>query len=160
MNAERRKQGLPDVYKFIRARTVLYTIIISLVGGIMVYGLMSRSHVGIAVLHQRNPLFVALSDGSIRNDYTVRFLNRTAEKKLLVLALEGLDGAKITADDANEGKPGEIAFSVAPDTTRELRLHISYPQGQIEGQSKDVIFRATDPATGETSTAKDHFIVR
>jgi polyferredoxin len=28
------------------------------------------------VLHERNPLFVRLSDGSIRNAYTVRLLNK------------------------------------------------------------------------------------
>ena len=43
-----------------------------LVGGGMLIGLSARAAVDINVLHDRNPLFVTLSDGGIRNGYTSR----------------------------------------------------------------------------------------
>ena len=43
----------------------------------MIYALATRSNDGVSVLHDRNPLFVRLSDGSLRNAYTVRIINKT-----------------------------------------------------------------------------------
>ena len=42
----------------------------------MLYALATRSSISVNVLHERNPLSVLLSDGGVRNDYTVRLLNK------------------------------------------------------------------------------------
>ena len=49
----------------------------------MLYALLTRTLLDINVLHDRNP--VALSDGSIRNAYTVRLLNK---RGLRVIAID------------------------------------------------------------------------
>ena len=50
---------------------------------------------GHRVIHDRNPLFVALSSGEIRNAYTVRFSNMAAQSRRLTLEVQGLPGSRI-----------------------------------------------------------------
>ena len=43
----------------------------------------------ISVIHDRNPLFVRLSDGAIRNAYTVRIVNKRVEPRDFALSVDG-----------------------------------------------------------------------
>ena len=47
----------------------------------MLYTLATRDSEGISVIHDRNPIFVRLADGAIRNAYTVRILNKPLETR-------------------------------------------------------------------------------
>jgi cytochrome c oxidase accessory protein FixG len=67
MNVKRRLEGKPPIIKLVRTRTILYAAMIAVAGGIMVYTLATRDSEGISVIHDRNPMFVRLSDGSLRN---------------------------------------------------------------------------------------------
>ena len=57
---------------FIRPRTLIYVAAWSAIGLGMLYALLSRDRLEVNVQHDRNPVFVMLSDGSIRNGYTVK----------------------------------------------------------------------------------------
>ena len=48
------------------------------------------------MLHDRNPQFVELSDGSIRNGYTVKMLNMIPEPRTIIVTLQGLPGAEMS----------------------------------------------------------------
>ena len=87
--------GKPIVYRPIRARTILYTAILVLVGGAMVFQLATRATASISVLHERSPLHVTLSDGRIRNSYTARIANKRPESRNFALTVEGVPGAQI-----------------------------------------------------------------
>src|SRR3546814_6895363 len=73
--------------------------------------LATRSQWSMNVLHDRAPLYITLSDGSLRNGYTVKVLNKTRDVRDLHLALDGLpqaamfyagDGAEVSASLALE----------------------------------------------------------
>src|SRR5690606_11286607 len=57
---------------FIRPRTLVYVGVWAMVGLAMLAVLLTRSRLDVNVLHDRNPVFVQLSDGSVRNGYTVK----------------------------------------------------------------------------------------
>lgn len=95
-------KGGVEQFKFLRPRTIYYTCIIALVGGIMLYGLLTRAPLDITVLHDRNPLFVQLSSGEIRNGYVLKILNKTPEHRSYELSVEGLDGAEIEVKAAGD----------------------------------------------------------
>ena len=80
INMERRREGKAPIYRIVRPRTLVYVAAIAIVGSIMLYALATRSTMDVNVLHERNPLFVKLSDGGVRNDYTVRLLNKGTER--------------------------------------------------------------------------------
>lgn len=158
VNCEARARGEAPVYKFVRLRTLLYTGLVAGVGLIMLYGLATRSFTGLNVLHDRNPLFVTLADGSIRNAYTLRVLNKRPVERDFVLGVEGLPGARIevatsSRDDAADGS----RLRVEADTTRELRVLVFAPAGATLDKSMPVTFRIVDRASGESAAAHDHF---
>src|SRR5208282_1229861 len=95
VNIKRRQQGEQPIYRIVRGRTVLYALIIVLVGAVMAYALATRHNDGVSVLHDRNPLFVRLSDGSLRNAFAVRILNKTLETKSFALKVSGLADAEV-----------------------------------------------------------------
>ena len=75
-NQELRSVGQPPVYRLFRPRTLLYVASLAVVGMIMLSVLLLRATVDVNVLPDRNPLFVTLADGSIRNGYTIRVMNK------------------------------------------------------------------------------------
>jgi cytochrome c oxidase accessory protein FixG len=158
MNIARRAAGKQPIFRIVRARTVLYAAVLAAVGGVMLYALVTRSFQDVNVLHDRNPIAVLLSDGGVRNGYTVRILNKRSEFRTFTLAVEGLPSdAVVEAVGIDEKISGRPVVKLDPDTTRELRVTVAVP-GQTEVPPvTDVTFRIVDVANGETATAKDFF---
>ena len=91
------------------------------VGGIMTYTLVTRQAQGLSVIHDRNPIFVRLSDGALRNAYTVRISNKRSDRREFALSLSGLPGSLL--DVVQTRDDGRFVVEVGPDQTREvLRL--------------------------------------
>jgi cytochrome c oxidase accessory protein FixG len=158
INAERRIAGKPPVYRPIRARTILYSAMIVAVAAVMVYALATRGSVDINVLHERNPLFVTLSDGGVRNDYTVRLLNKRPTARAMQVSVSGVPGAKLATVGVNSDSKDRLDVEVGKDQTRELRISVMVPGNAVPSRSTDITFQVTDTQTGETATATDHFV--
>ena len=123
MNIARRRAGEQPVYKVIRPRTILYAAVIAVVGSVMLYGLATRATMSVNVLHERNPLFTRLSDGSVRNDYTMRFLNKSAADRNFEFTVEGLPQAVVRVIGVDLGPTtGRRSWSVP---TRRARSAFS-----------------------------------
>jgi cytochrome c oxidase accessory protein FixG len=157
INGQRRQAGQPPIYRLIRARTVLYTAIIALVGAIMLYALATRSTMSVNVLHDRNPLFVLLSDGGVRNDYTVHILNKGAQRSF-ALDVSGLPGANLHIPGTAPGADGRLIVEVGQDQTREIRLSVQVKSTMVPQSPINIEINATDTATGKTAGAQDHFV--
>ncbi len=157
INVQRRMEGKPAIYRLIRPRTVIYASFMVIVGGIMLYTLATRGTLGVNVLHERNPLFVQLSDGGVRNDYTVRLLNKRAARDV-VLEVNGLPNAKISVAGVERAADGRMIVEVGQDQTREIRMSVQASSSDIPPVPLDIEIRATDPATGTTAIAHDHFV--
>jgi cytochrome c oxidase accessory protein FixG len=160
VNIKRRLAGKDDVYKIVRPRTLIYAGVIALTGLVMLYALLTRNFIDIHVLHDRNPQFVMLSDGAIRNAYTVRVLNKRNYDRTLVLNVEGLPKPKIEAVAIELMIEGKVFVNIGPDQTREIRLLVTVPAGEMVAPSVPVTFRITDVVIGETATARDNFVTR
>ena len=88
--AERAGNPPKSVWRHVfRPRTMLYTALWSGVGLALLFALFIRSDVEISVAPVRNPTFVTLSDGSIRNTYDVRVRNKDFEARTMRLSLRG-----------------------------------------------------------------------
>jgi cytochrome c oxidase accessory protein FixG len=157
INGQRRLGGKPPIYRVIRARTILYACIIALVGGIMLYALATRSSVGVNVLHERNPLYVLLADGSVRNDYTVRILNKGADRKFR-LEVSGLPGAALHVAGIERGADGAEIIEVGTDQTREIRLSVQVEGSMVPQDSTSIGIKVTDTAAGNAASVRDHFV--
>jgi cytochrome c oxidase accessory protein FixG len=160
MNIARRAQGEPPVYRLVRPRTLIYAGIIVLAGTTMLYALLTRSYLDISVRHDRNPLFVTLSDGSIRNAHTVHLLNKRHDTSTIEIEVAGLPQADVHLVGQDTVVPGMPLIPVGPDQGREVRVLVTIPPTVKIDHSTPLTFRATNIATGETAVAKDHFIAR
>jgi polyferredoxin len=122
----------------------------------MLYTFVARESLSLSVLHDRNPLFVRLADGGIRNGYTVRILNKLNETRHFTFNVEGLPSAIIDVAGIPTPPDGDHAIEVGPDQTRELRVLIADPSYQA-GITTPVTIVMTDRRTGQTARASDHF---
>ena len=71
----------------------------------MLYALLTRSLLDVNVLHDRNPVAVKLSDGSIRNAYTVRLLNKRGFDRVIAIDVDGPVNATVHVVGADSVTP-------------------------------------------------------
>ena len=157
INIKRRQQGEKPVYRIVRSRTVLYAVIIAVVGGLMAYTLATRRSEGVSVLHDRNPLFVRLSDGSIRNAYTLRILNKSLDQKTFILSVAGLPDADIDVIGSSNFSSVHPLIEVGPDQTREVRVLVTSREQLPTHASIPIIFSIAPKTSGSGASATDHF---
>ena len=153
---EDKAKGKFSALHLLRPRTYYYMVVLSLVGGLMLMALLNRPTLDLTVLHDRNPLFVQLSGGEIRNGYEIKILNKTHEDKTYALTMEGLDNAVMTVKSA--GDIDTNALFVAADMVGHYHVLVSAdvkPQDQ-----RDVTFTLTDLATGAQDTYDNIFVTR
>ena len=153
LNIKLRLEGKPAIVRVVRPRTLIYMAMIVAVGGIMVYALATRDVTGVNVIHDRNPVYVRLSDGGLRNAFTVRLLNKEQEPRNFILTMEGIGQYDLEI----VGEPDRL-IKVGPDQTREVRILITTREKLPPHASIPLTFTIIDEKTGEKTVTRDHFI--
>jgi cytochrome c oxidase accessory protein FixG len=157
INIKRRQQGLKPMYRLIRTRTILYVAIIGIVGMVMSYALATRTEDAVSMLHDRNPLFVRLSDGALRNGYTVRILNKSLEKKIFAVTVSGLTDADIDVIGGSGFANGRPLVEVGPDQSREVRVLVTERERLGPKASIPITLSIAPKDGGLPVSASDHF---
>jgi cytochrome c oxidase accessory protein FixG len=157
-NISRRAEGLPALKaKIVRPRTIVYVALIVAVSAAMTYSFATRRTLGVDVMHDRNPIFLSLSDGSVRNVYTVRVLNPKGYERGFKLSLAGLPQGKLAVMGEPGGDESGVPVTAPPDQTLELRVTITVPPDVQLPPSTPVQMILTDAKTGETVKKADYF---
>lgn len=141
---DERKSMAKEKFRFIRPRTILYMVVLTIVGGGMLFALINRSRLELSVLHDRNPLFVQLSNGDIRNGYDIKILNKTHEDRTYTLTIEGLENSTFKINSAGDVQNNDIA--VAADSVGHYKVFVEskmQPEDPI-----DIEFSVIDNETG------------
>ncbi|WP_439405365.1 cytochrome c oxidase accessory protein CcoG [Bradyrhizobium sp. DASA03076] len=158
INIHRRQEGEAPIYRIVRPRTMVYSAIIAAVGGIMIYVLATRTLLDINVLHDRNPVAVRLSDGSIRNAYTARLLNKSGHDRVIAIDIDGPVNSTIHVVGADSVTPDRPMIVIPRDSTSELRLLVTAPAEGNPEKSIPVRFHVTDIGLGEAASTTDNFV--
>ncbi|MEM8740770.1 MAG: cytochrome c oxidase accessory protein CcoG, partial [Pseudomonadota bacterium] len=111
---------VPAWRRVVRPRTLLYFTLWAGIGLAMLVTLFMRDSMGLTVAHDRNPVYVLLSDGAIRNGYTVKIANRNAQARVYTLSARAPMPVSVTV----QGEPG-LAVEVPPDAIREVRVFLT-----------------------------------
>jgi len=138
-NAERRESGAKPRFSPFRARTIYYAVALALVSAIMVYGLLNRSSIELNVLRDRSPNFVRLSDGSVRNAYTIKILNKANEARDFALDIEGPDGLIVRVIGAPDAGDTPV-LTVDADEVGMFRVFLTVPPEAITSASLVITF--------------------
>ena len=130
----------------LRPRTMMYTALWSLVGIGLVFALFIRSDIEMTVAPIRNPTFVTLSDGSIRNTYDVRLRNKNGEERPFRLTVKGDPTLRVQL----EGTPYD-SVPVPADTALLQRVYVISPPDSVVSRTKATSFRiwVEDLSNGE-----------
>jgi cytochrome c oxidase accessory protein FixG len=145
-NVERVRAGEKPRLRVMRPRTLVYAGIIVVVGLIMLFTLATRSDLDVSILRDRNPLFVTLSDGSIRNGYTVKIINKQHAPRVFALEVDGIDGARL---DVVGNEVTADSLQVGPDSLESFRVFVAAPRAALDDDSLDLRFQVVDKRTGE-----------
>ncbi|HEU5047857.1 MAG TPA: cytochrome c oxidase accessory protein CcoG [Rickettsiales bacterium] len=146
--------GCKETLNIVRPRTIYYTIVLCAVGGLMLYSLLTRLPLDILVIHDRNPLFVKLSDGSVRNDYDIKIMNMTDDTHHYTLTVSGINDPHIHVEGAGTPKPEDL--TAAPDSVAEYRVMIA--AHDVAQKRTDIQFILKDNTTGKTASHPSLFI--
>ncbi len=73
----------------------------------------------------RNPLYVTLSDGAIRNGYTIKILNKRQEQRTFRLSIDRLPGAAMEMVGEDGGLVQTLDIPVEPDKLRAIKIYVS-----------------------------------
>ena len=131
--------------RVVRARLFIYLALILGIGAAVLAGLATRSTLDITVLHDRNPLFVTLSDGSIRNGYTIKILNKSSEPRSFALTLDLPQGASLSAIGPDQSATGgPVVFTIPPDSVASRQVFVQLPRDRLDSDVMDIAFVLSD----------------
>lgn len=150
--AERRATGETSLPHFLRPRTMLYAGLLCLVGGVMLFNLLTRSDTDINVLRDRNPLYTQLSDGSIRNGFTFKVLNKARQQRTFAITATGLEGVRLGIVGSENVAETTPYVTVKPDRVQSFRLLATAPKKSLSDDAHDIRFVLENINTGETAT--------
>ncbi|ANK81674.1 MAG: cytochrome c oxidase accessory protein CcoG [Rhizobiales bacterium NRL2] len=128
----------------LRPRTFIYAGIWALVGLAMLFALAVRDRLELNVLHDRNPQYVILSDGAVRNGYTIKILNMQLEERRVLLRVADLPGGLMTVVGQDLWPSRTREFILEPDKVRELKVFVTVPGPEIELGATPFRFSVTD----------------
>ena len=129
---ERAGNPKKSVWKHIfRLRTIIYTVLWSAIGIGLTVLLFVRSDIDVTVAPVRNPQFVVLSDGSIRNTYDVRIRNMTHDESAFAITIVSDQPLQIEL----EGQTGNTV-DVPLNSTHLQRVYIIAPAGSAAAETE------------------------
>ena len=157
INVKLRMEGKQPFYKLVRTRTLLYAAVIAIAGSVMIYTLATRGSEGISVIHDRNPMFVRLSDGALRNGYTIRIVNKELRHRDFIVSVDGLPSSLVDFVGLPPRADGRQLVDVGPDQTKEVRVVVTDYSKTAPAPSTSILFRLIDVDSGEVAEMRDHF---
>jgi cytochrome c oxidase accessory protein FixG len=115
----------------LRVRTFIYFGIWGAIGAAMLFALGTRTHTDLTVSPDRNPPYMLLKDGSVRNAYTLRLRNMESRPRDMEVALTGLPAGAVMWTDAValENAAPEQIIAVPANETKVVRAYVMLPPG-------------------------------
>ncbi|MFO1246721.1 MAG: cytochrome c oxidase accessory protein CcoG [Alphaproteobacteria bacterium] len=155
-NISRRQKGVPARFRFLRPRTILYGAVLVLVSAIMLLTLSFRHTLELDVLRDRNPDFVTLADGAVRNGYTLKLMNRSDKARTLHLSLAGIPAREVNV--IGEGRLHRfVALPVVADKVRTVRILVTVAKPDLKN-ARDMTFVLADAEGRESRSAAAVFV--
>jgi hypothetical protein len=102
-------------------------------------------------------MFVRLSDGSLRNAYTIRIVNKQLKHRDFILSVDGIPSSLIDFVGLPPREDGRQLVDVGPDQTREVRITVTDYSVEPPAPSTSILFSLIDVHSGEIAQMRDHF---
>lgn len=138
-NFDRRKEGKKNRYRIFRPRTFIYSLILVAISTLMIYSMLNRADMEVNILRDRNPLFVTLSNGDIRNGYTLKILNKHPKARAFSIAVKGdyILHAEGIIEQTDDGLP---IITIDRERLRAVKTYVSLPKDKMTSDSLGITF--------------------
>jgi cytochrome c oxidase accessory protein FixG len=145
--------------KLLRPRVFVYLGLMAAVILVMGLGIANRASLELNVLRDRSPVFVRMSDGTIRNAFTVKVINKERTTRAVDLRVSGLNDASLSVIGADGNGP-VLHLQVGPDAVDTYRVFVSEAVDEARPSSRPIAFEARDVANKEAAEHSSVFITR
>jgi polyferredoxin len=123
----------------------------------MLWAWLNRTILEVSVIHDRNPVYVELTDGDLRNRFTIKILNKLHEQRTFQVSVEGLPDAELSILGFPQQNP---MIEVVPDNLRALNVLVTVPKvarSKLDGPATLFRFVVTDTADGSRVERQETF---
>ena len=135
--------------RLFRPRTIAYFLVWAGIGLGMLFALGQRTRVELSVQQGRNPTWVQLSDGNVRNNYTVKVRNMQARPRTMEIGVENLQGAAMWTETGQRETAGRtVRVEVPADAVSSTRLFVAAPPSDEAREPLVFTVRALDKEGG------------
>ncbi|WP_159718505.1 cytochrome c oxidase accessory protein CcoG [Geminicoccus flavidas] len=149
-------QGQAASWRLLRPRTAVYGALFLAVALFMTGTFALRSNAGVDVLRDAAPLFVQLSDGSIRNGYSLKIRNTAHETSRFEVSVADLPARYRLIGDREDRALAPVV-SADPGSVTSVHLFVILPRSVMTGPSMNVGFVLRNVETGEVILAESIF---
>lgn len=160
IDAEREIKGeaaRPALKVLLRPRLIAYFAVWGGIGLALLFMLGARERLTLSVARERNPEFVQLSDGAVRNAFTLALRNMQDRPRTLRIGAEGLPGAMLYTDEmAPDAARASIEVAVPADSTAKVRLYAVVPADKARPQDFALMAAPLD-GEGQAPRRETHF---
>lgn len=135
--------------RLLRPRSVIYFGVWVAIGAAMLFTLGTRTRLDLSVGRDRNPVWVKLSDGAVRNSYTVNVRNMEDRPRQVEVAITDLPGAVLWTENGDRATASRsVRLSVDADQVTRSRMFVAAPADGEERTDLHFTVRALDPEGG------------
>lgn len=144
---------LSPLRRLLRPRTLIYFAVWAGIGGAMLFSLGTRTRLDLSVQPDRNPQWVQLSDGSIRNAYTVKVRNMEDRPRDVEVTVTGVPGGVMWSEAGSRAKAGQrLPLHLGADEVTETRMFVAAPRAAAAHTPLAFAVRALDREGGRAAT--------
>ena len=141
-------------YRFLRPRTIAYSLILAIVGTALLLAIIGRPPTELTIIHNRSPLFVRQSDGHLVNAYRIKILNKTHQDRIYRLRTSGIEPLKTTILAAGDR---EVSFLEVPaNSVGEFRVRLK--AAQMGQNHQDFLFILNDTQSKKEASRETYFV--
>lgn len=140
--------GKPAVKLYRRPRVLVYLgfVLLSVFG--LAYGLTHLGAMELTVIHERQPLYVIQSDGSIQNRYELKILNKTDQEMNAIVSVSGHPNITLVG--------AENVLGIAPGKVKAVTVFLKIPGDEFEQERAEVIFNTSTSQENNTKISVDY----
>ena len=138
-------------------RNYVYLAFYSAIGLAILSVLAMRETLDVNILHDRNPVFVKLRDGSIRNGFEIKMLNMRGQIRQFWIQTEGLNGALMKPAGSQNLPTKSLLVEVPADKLRALKVFVTLPKNEITSVRTHFKFKVTSLSGAETTSTDANF---
>lgn len=140
----------PVLKTLFRIRTIIYFSVWAAIGLAMLFAVGNRTRIDISANHDRNPLYVQLADGDVRNAYTANLRNMENRPRTMEVSMSGLGQAVLwSSKGARETAGQTVTVEVPADSVGRVRLFVAASGAGPQREEFSLTVRAKDDLTAQ-----------